>query len=475
MTVPATFILALTAPAPSEYLYRGTLTRDNFGLHYVRYPYDPAVDGAGNFVSSNPSRWQSEIGDSVGWLRTFDPNLFGRYVGGSFVQVGMTTEGSPVPYGRIEGGTWYKGMLKSDGTYDFSKLDLVIETCKTRNLKLLMSIGAQGAYYDFTNNRHIEYPLPTGEYATTNWVAYQQRFAAFISALLDHGGNYIGAIEVANEPGKLVRLDTTVGPGHTEQLVVMTRIVKQLVTLKGLTTKVLSTPFQGGEVGEISKFLLASAAGIAIDGVDGSGTKGKDWIDVLAHHNYGNYSDRGGGGSTTAMDNAGWDDPAADAAYPINTLNTDMLSKARAVATAAIAAGFIGERWNTEFNCTGSVASSATTWSPRKLTSSGFNRIFSQCVVSNFIGGYSKCFFYAADHPALGFYDNVGTPPAGEAADAYNKAPDNTARGATQLKAVIDSLTGGELVAGLTSSNPFTSVGAAALKISNTASGGVFT
>lgn len=466
------FTLARTAPLPAEYLYRGTLTRDNFGIHYVRWPFDPAVSGDGSFTSTNPSRWQSELGTSVGWLRAFDPNIFGRYVGGSFTQVGMSAEGTPYPYGRMEGGAWHQGMLRADGTFDFSKLDVLLDACSAKGLKLLMSVGAQGAYWD--GSRYLKFSLPTGEFASLDWVAYQTRMAAILGALLDHAGNRLPAIELANEPARLVRLNTVVGAGHTEQLAVICRIAKQLIRARGLSTLVVSPPFQGGETGEITAFLNASAQGIAINGDDGAGTKGRDWIDVGAHHNYGNFSDRAAGGSTVAMDAAGVNDPVADTAYPNNTSFTDMLAKARAVIAAFRVGGFFGPVWNTECNVTGSVSTGA--WYVRKMTQSGLARILQQTLVASFAGGYAKCFPYAADHPTLGFYDDVGTPPVGEPSDWYFKAPDNTARGATAMAQAIAAMTGGELVLGTTSAsaNPFLTVGADPLKVSSSSSGGLF-
>lgn len=433
---------ALTAANPAEYLARLRLTRDNFGIQYVRWPYDPAVSSNGSFTSKNPSRWQTELGDSVGWFRAFDPNLFGRYVGGAFVKVGTTAERTPYPYGRMEGGKWFQGMLRADGSYDFSKLDLVLDSCAAKNLKVLLSIGAQGAYWDGT--KYLEYALPTGEFASLNWDAYQARVLKFLGALFDHAGKRIAAIELANEPGRLVQLNSAVGPGHTERLAVLCRLAKQQVAARSLPTLVLSPPFQGGETNEVTAFLNASAAGIAVGGKDGAGTKGRDWIDVLAHHNYGNFSDRAAGGATAALDAAGINDPAADAAYPTNTAFADMLGKGRSIAAAASAGGWTGKRWNTECNVTGVVGNSR--WHPRKMTQGGMKRIYFQTLVSSFASGYEKCFLYAADHPTLGFYDNTGTPPAGEPADWYFKAPDNTARGAAALAQAIAALTAGEMV-----------------------------
>ncbi|QOR55231.1 MAG: hypothetical protein SHS37scaffold296_1 [Burkholderiales phage 68_11] len=466
------FTLARTAPSPAEYMFRGTLTRDNFGIHYVRWPYDPALSVGGAFTSANPSRYKTELGSAIGWMRTFDPNIFGRYQGGAFVKVGDSAEGTSHPYGRMEGGAWYQGMLRSDGTYDFSKLDVVLAAAEAQNLKVVMTIGAQGAYWDGTN--YIEYCLPTGEFASLDWAGYQARVLAFLGALFDHAGGRIAAIELANEPGKLVRLNTVVGVGHTEQLAVLCRLAKQAIRSRGLSTLVLSPPFQGGETGEITAFLTASAAGISTYGSDGTGTLGRDWIDVIAHHNYGNFSDRAAGGSTTAMDAAAVNDTAADAAYPNNTSFADMLAKARAVRSAAAVGGFSGPMWNTEFNVTGSVSTGA--WYPRKMTQAGMARIYQQALVASFAGGYDKCFLYAADHPTLGLYDDTGTPPGGEPADWYFKAPDNTARGATALAQAIAAMTGGELVLGTTgsSANPFVTVSAAQLKVSSSASGGVF-
>jgi hypothetical protein len=426
----------------AESLARLNLSRDNFGIHYVRWPYDPAVRPDGKFASNNPSRWQTEIGDSVGWFRAFDPNIFGRYIGGSFVQVGMTNENPSSPYGRIEGGKWFQGLLRGDGSYDFSKLDLVLNACEAKNLKVLMSIGAQGAYWD--GGKYVEHALPTGEFASLNWEAYQTRLLKFLGALFDHAGKRIAAIELANEPGRLVRLDTAVGPGHTQRLAVMCRLAKQQIAARGLSTLVLSPPFQGGEGKEVTAFLTASAAGIAVSGKDGAGTKGRDWIDVLAHHNYGNFSDRAAGKSAARLDAARINDSAADDAYPANTAFADMLSKGRNIAAAASAGGWSGRRWNTECNVTGVVSRSG--WHPRKMTQAGMKRLYFQTLLASFASGYEKCFLYAADHPTLGFYDETGTPPPGEPSDWYFKAPDNTARGAAALAQVIAALKAGKTV-----------------------------
>jgi hypothetical protein len=437
-------ILASATASPADYPLRLKLTRDNFGVHYVRWPYDPAVSANGSFTSNNPSRWQAELGNSVGWFRAFDPNLFGRYVGGSFVKIGMTNERTPYPYGRIEGGKWYQGMLRSDGSYDFSKLDLVLSACAAKNLKVLLSIGAQGAYWDGT--KYLEYALPTGEFASQNWESYQGRVLKFLGAMFDHAGSRIAAIELANEPARLVQLNSAVGPGHTERLAVLCRLAKQQILARKLSTLVLSPPFQGGEMNEVTAFLNASAAGISVDGKDGAGTKGRDWIDVLAHHNYGSFSERGAGGPTAAIDAAGINDPAADAAYPSNTTFADMLSKGRSVAAAASAGGWSGPRWNTECNVTGVIGNSR--WHPRKMTEAGMKRAFLQTLSASFAAGYEKAFLYAADHPTLGFYDNTGTPPKGEPADWYFKAPDNTARGALALAQAIAELSSGQTGAG---------------------------
>lgn len=466
----APFALALAGASPSDYLGHLKLTRDNFGIHYVRWPYDPAVRPNGSFASNNPSRWQSELGNSVGWFRAFDPNLFGRYVGGSFVQVGMTSEKPSYPYGRMEGGKWYQGMLRSDGSYDFSKLDLVLNACEGKSLKVLLSIGAQGAYWD--GNRYLEYALPTGEFASLDWQAYQTRMLKFLGALFDHAGKRIAAIEMANEPGRLVQLNAAVGPGHTEQLAVLCRLAKQQIQSRGLSTLVLSPPFQGGETKEVAAFLTTSAAGISVNGKDGSGTKGRDWIDVLAHHNYGSFNDRGAGGPTARLDAARINDPAADDAYPANTAFSDMLSKGRGIAAAASAAGWSGPRWNTECNVTGIVGNGR--WHPRKMTEAGLRRIFFQTLAASFAAGYEKCFLYAADHPTLGFYDNTGTPPPGEPADWYFKAPDNTARGATALAQAIAALTAGETVAASAAEADILGTRAASLPTLEASSGGAW-
>jgi hypothetical protein len=412
------------------------LSRDNFGLHYVRWPYDPAIRPDGSFASKNASRWQSEVGDRIGWLRTFDPNLFGRYVGGRFQQVGMTSEREPKPYGRIEGGRWFQGMLRADGSHDFSKLNLLLEACASKNLKLLMSIGAQAAYWD--GERYVEYPLPTGEYASLDWGGYQNRWLKFLNALFEHAGRRIAALEVANEPGRLVRLDTVVGPGHAQQLAVLCRLAKQVIVARGLQTLVLSPPFQGGEVKEVVAFLSASAQGVRFAGADGSGTTGKHWIDVLAHHNYGSFESRASASARARMDAARINDSAADDAYADEAAFGDMTVKGRAVATAARGAGWSGPLWNTECNVTGVVSRSS--WYPRKMTPAGWKRILTETLLASFAAGYDKCFLYAADHPTLGFYDETGTPPPGEPRDWYFKAADNTARGALALAQVIDQL-----------------------------------
>lgn len=420
------------------------LDRDDFGIQYLRWPYDPAVRTDGGFASTNPSRWQAELGSSVGWFRTFDPNIFGRYVGGAFEKLGTTTESDSAPYGRMQGGKWYQGMLRADGSYDFKKLDLVLDACAAKNLKVLLSIGVQGAYWD--GNRYLEYPLPTGEYASTDWEGYQNRVSKFLGALFDHAGKRIAAIELANEPGRLVRLNAALGRGRAEQLAVLCRLAKQHIRARGLATLVLSPPFQGGETREVTAFLTSPATGIGVDGKTGAGTLGRDWIDVLAHHNYGSFNERGGGGATASLDAAQDNDPAADRAYPANTAFADMFTKGRSLASAAAAGGWTGKRWNTECNVTGVVGTSR--WHPRKMTQEGMRRIFFQTLASSFASGYEKCFVYAADHPTLGFYDNTGTPPAGEPANWYFKAPDNTARGAAALAQAIAALTKGELITG---------------------------
>lgn len=437
-------VAAQTGMNVIEQVARLGLTRDNFGIHYVRWPYDPALRSDGSFASKNASRWQTELGDAIGWFRAFDPNLFGRYIGGAFVQTGSTTEIPSRPYGRIEGGEWHQGMLRPDGTHDFSKLDLLLSACEGKQLKVLLSIGAQGAYWD--GSKYLEYALPTGEYASKDWEAYQRRMLDFLGALFDHAGKRIGAIELANEPGRLVQLDAVSGPGHAQRLAVLCRLAKQQVTARGLSVLVLSPPFQGGEAKEVAAFLTASAAGIAVNGKDGSGSKGRDWIDVLAHHNYGNFGDRAGGGPTARLDAARVNDPAADDAYPGTTAFADMLAKGRRIAAAASAAGWSGPRWNTECNVTGIIGNSG--WHPRKMTAAGLRRIFFQTLLASFAAGYEKCFLYAADHPTLGFYDDTGTPPPGEPADWYFKAPDNTARGATALVQAIKALTTGRAIPG---------------------------
>lgn len=438
--------MANSALTATDHIKRLGLARDNFGIHYIRWPYDPAIRPDGEFISQNPSRWQAELGDSIGWFRAFDPNLFGRYFGGSFVEIGVTSEKPSFPYGRMEGGRWVKGMLQANGGYDFSKLDLVLAACEAKKLKVLLSLGAQGAYWD--GIRYLEYPLPTGEFASLHWESYQTRWQKFLGALLDHAGKRIAALELANEPGRLVRLDTVAGPGHTQRLAVLCRLAKQQIASRGLATLVLSPPFQGGETKEVTAFLTASAAGIRIGGKDGSDTKGRDWIDVLAHHNYGNFSDRGAGGVTARLDAARINDAAADEAYPANTAFNDMLSKGHKIAATAQAAGWTGPRWNTECNVTGVVSRSG--WHPRKMTQAGMKRVLYQTMLASFASGYEKCFLYAADHPTLGFYDDTGTPPRGEPADWYFKAPDNTARGAAALAQAIAALQAGEtLTSGL--------------------------
>lgn len=458
-------------PDPAKRLFTGVLTPDNFGIHLVRWPFDPALLAGGALASANPSRFPTELANSVAWFRAFDPNLFGRYQGGAFVQDTMSAEGTPYPVGRMVGGAWYQGMLRSDGTYDFSKLDQLLTACEARNLKVLLSIGAQGAYWDGT--KYLEYPLPTGEFASTDWAAYQARLLDFLWALLSRYGRRIAALELANEPGRLVRLNTVVGAGHTEQLTVAVRFAKQIVRALGLQTLVLSPPFQGGEYGEVTSFLTTSAQGLAVFGDDGTGTKGRDWIDVVAHHGYGNFSDRAGGGSAAALDASGVNTPEAGGAYPGNTSFVDMIAKANGVAAACAIGGWYGPRWNTECNVTGVVGTGG--WFPRKAPEADMQRMLMQMFVASFAGGYEKCFPYAADHPTLGFYDdNVGTIPAGEPADWWFKAPDNTARGARAMANAIAALTGGQLVLGTTGANPFMTVNAARVMVSTSSSGGVF-
>lgn len=464
-------ILLRGVPSASEYLRETPVTKDSFGITYVRWPYDPATSSDGSLTSINPSRWQTELDGAIGWIRSFDPNVYGRYIGGTFVQVGTSSEGSPKPYGRIEGGRWWNGMLQRDGRYDFTQALLLRDRARDKGLKVLMQIGPQGAYFDSVNNRYIEYPLPTGEFWTLNPTGFQQRFRDWFDAFLGAVGTGIHAVEVANEPAQWVRRNTVVGTGHTEQLAVLCRIMKQLIQRRRLPMLVCSPPMQGGETGEITAFLGASAAGIAIDGVDGTGTTGKDWIDVLAHHNYGNFADRGGGGSTTAIDAAGINDVAADAAYPNNTTFADMYAKAVAVRTAGRVGGWTGPMWNTEYHCTGIVSESL--WYPRKMTSAGFRRVFAQMLAASIIGGYDKHWVYAADHPTLGFYDDVGTPPAGEPSTWYFKSPDNTARGATQLAAAMRDVMG-LFVGGRTNGNPFRSTSGGVPLVSSSATAGQF-
>lgn len=359
-----------------------------------------------------------------------------------------------MPYGRIEGGAWHQGMLRSDGSHDFSKLGLLLTRAEERGCRVLLSLGAQGEYWDGV--RHTEYPLPTGEYRSVSPTAYFARWVDFLDALLDYGGDRIAAIEIANEPGKLVRRNTVIGAGWTESLAIKCRILKQLTRAKGLSTLVVSPPFQGGEYGELKAFLTASAAGPALYGMDGTDTFGRDWVDVVAHHLYGNFADRAAGGSTAALDAASFDDAAADLAYPINTTFSDIYSKAASVRSNALAGGWRGPLWNTEFNVTGAVSTSA--WCPRKMTRVGIERLMMQAFIGSVLGGFDLSVWYAADHPALGFYDNVGTVPPGEPSDWYFKAPDNTARGAVALANVIAALTAGPLLGGRTDGAPFIAV-----------------
>lgn len=463
-------ILLRTLPGAPSFLRKNiTLSADNFGTHYVRWPYDPALNAGGAFTSSNPSRWQSEYDGAIGWVRAFDPNIGGRYQGGTFTQVGMTVEGAPVPYGRMEGGSWYQGMLQPNGSYNWSKMDLLVSSAAEKGVKVLLTPFGT-SYYDTANNRYTEYPLPTGEFWSTNRTGYQSRLAAFVLALFTRYGNQIRAIEVSNEPGKLARLDVVGPPGNLEMLAVIARILKSTIRALGLNTLVVSPPFQGGEYAEVASFLNASAAGIAISGSDGTGTFGKDHVDVVAHHLYGNFSDRAGGGSTTAMDSSAYDSAAADAAYPGLTTFADIFAKGCAVVASAKGAGWTGEFWNTEFNLTGAVNTSL--WYPRKMTVAGFARLTYLLMLAGFLSGFSKQILYAADHTALGTYDNSGTVPVGEPADWYFKAQDGAATRAAAVAVAIKALFG-TFTGGVNTTDPFFSIDGAAIKVATTGSNGV--
>lgn len=462
-------ILLRTLPGSPLFLRKNiTLSADNFGTHYVRWPYDPALNAGGAFTSTNPSRWQSEYDGAIGWIRAFDPCIGGRFQGGSFVQVGMTVEGSPVPYGRIEGGVWYQGMLRSDGSYDWSKMDLLVASAAARGVKLLLTPFGT-TYYDTVNGRYTEYPLPTGEFWSTNRTGYQTRIAAFVLALCTRYGNSIHAIEVSNEPGKLARLDTVGPTGNLEMLASIARILKSTIGALGLSTLVVSPPFQGGESLEVASFLNASAAGIVLNGLDGSGTLAKDHVDVVAHHLYGNFSDRAGGGSTTTMDQSAYDSTDADTAYPGLTTFADIYAKGCTVVASAKSAGWTGEFWNTEFNLTGAVGLSL--WYPRKMTVAGFTRLTYLLMLAGFLSGFNKQILYAADHNALGTYDNAGTVPSGEPADWYFKAQDGTATRAAAVAAAIKALFG-SFTGGVNSTDPFFSVDGAMIQVATTGSNG---
>lgn len=454
--------------AAGEVRVRRVLTPDNFGIHYIRWPYDPSMTGA-NFNSPYPTRWQSELDGRVGWIRTFDPNLCGRYSGGAFTEDGTASDGHP--YGRITGGAWYGGMLKSDGSYDWTKLDLVIGAAKLKGVKVLMNLGT-GPYREHAGTRYIEYPLPTGEYWTINKVAWQARWIAFFDALLARAGNDIHAVELHNEPDYWIDRDKFVTPGqHAIQFAILCRLAKQLIAARGLSIQVLSRPFRETKEAFMRAFLDTSAVGESLFGLDGSGTTGRNWIDAVAHHNYGAYDKRADGGDTTAMDTAPPLDPACDAAFPGLVAFSDLHGKGISAIAAARASGWTGPVWNTEFHISGSNVTTGSAWWPRKYSATGYNRAMRIMILASVLAGYDKTMVYAADAHPLGFYDDNGTPPE---AGQFAKSPDGTSRGAAAMAATLDEVIGA-FAGGITASGePFFSRNNGLNRIATAASNGLF-
>lgn len=447
------------------------LSKNNFGIHMVRWPYDPALNAGGARTSVNASRWPKEYDGSVGYFRAFDPNMCGRLQNSSFVQVGMTQEGSPVPYGRLEGGTWYDGILRSDGSIYLDDLEFLIKSCEAKGVKVILTIMGALPYYDFTNNRYTETPLPTGEFWSLDPDGYSKRQAQVAWAVLSRFGNRIAGIEVANEPGRDVRLDIVV-PGSTQvrKHAVTARIWYDTKKKLGLTTEILSPPFQGGEVTEVATFLNASCAGITVLGSSGEGRTGKDVIDAVCHHLYGNFSNRAV--DTTIVDGAAYNSPEADQAYPGIITFTDIYAKGVNVVLAARGAGWKGKFYDTEFNLTGAVGTNL--WTPQKMTTAGWQRCAYLLYCASVLSGFSLHILYAHDHPALGTFDNTGTVPAGEPATWYFKAPDNTATRAAAVASVIQAVIGTFAGGTLTNGDPFISLNGDVILTANNGTNGVF-
>lgn len=502
-------------PAPAAISARRELSKDDFGIHYIRWPYDPSVNPAkpGFFYSNNPSRWHTEYDGRIGWVRAFDPNIHGRIFEGIFTSAGLTANIGSRPnsqYGKKTGQKFYTGMLRPDGSYDFSKLQLLLGSARAKGVRVLLNLSLNSMTYveakDGQAGMFVEQGLSTGEFLSANSTAYYVRIKNFLGALLDVAsvyGDTLGALEVANEAGPdyfaatnipisyfdsqdyFASNASTYSTGFINNLAVLCRFAKDLVAEKGLAILVCSPPFQGGEASLAAAFLNASAQHPVTVGNrgDGAGKTGKDYIDVLAHHNYGSFSRRGGPGAPpdsktvdkTLLDKAGYGNPAADAAYPNNTIIGDLTLTGNRVKWAVARVGWTGPVWNTEFNMTGST--DKNTWGPANMTAVGTERCYRQMLLASIAAGYDKCFIYAADHASLGSYAHVGQIPAGEYADAWFKDLQQAAPNSAVIAAVIDEFIGGETcVFGLTGVNahPFYCVGTGRLKIASPETDGFF-
>ena len=504
-----------TIPAPSAIAVSRPLSKDNFGIHYIRWPYDPSVNPAkpGYFNSPNPSRWHAEYDGRMGWVRAFDPNPHGRIFDGDFMAAGVTASAGSRPasqYGRITNQNFYTGMLRPDGTHDFSKLHLLFDSARAKGVRVLLNMNLNSMTYveskEGQAGRFVEQGLSTGEFLSTNSTAYYTRIKTLLSGVLDIAamyGNTLGALEMANEASPDYFASTnipnsyfaaqdyyaspaaTYAGGFLSNLAVLCRLARDLTAEKGLNVLVCSPPFQGGESALAAAFLGASASHPVTVGNrgDGAGKTGKDYIDVLAHHNYGSFSRRGGPGAPpdnktinmTLLDQAGYGNPGSDVAYPNNTIFGDLSLTGSRVKLAAAKAGWSGPVWNTEFNMTGSTDSSS--WGPANMTAAGTERCYRQMLVASLAAGYDKCFIYAADHASLGTYAHAGQIPAGEYPDAWFKDLQQPAPNSAVIASVIDELTGGDTcVVGLTGIHgyPFYCAGDAGLKIASPESDGIF-
>lgn len=346
------------------------LTKDDFGIHYIRWPYDPnPINPQGVAVF-----WPDT--QAAGIARCFDPNWHGRWDSSSQ--------------------RWFGGTMRPDGTFDFSMIDNVLSQYAAKGFKIVLNLGA------------LTYSALTADNNGTGLNMFghdpsspqgQTDFLNYLNGLLPHISGKVYAYEPYGEPSGIMNSTATGGLGWS--LAKLSNVVAQyqriaflLVKKYDPTATVVSTPYQGGEGVLAGQMFAADASGIAIDGSTGAGTVGAQYFDVIGHHFYG------------ALANQNWDRSGID--YNGSIITRTMLTYAGQL-NWAIALNNLQSKpvWNTEFHASGS-----SLYRFQGQSRSYSDRVLRQLLFGSIACGFTKHLIYAADHSNLGLWD--GSSPTNQ-------------------------------------------------------------